>query len=265
MPLPRDRMQPTSAASDLGGPEWEQALIREIRKRGFLWRTEQTYRAWAARFARFVAPRGVRASSGAEVQAFLTDLAVKQRAAAATQKQALNALIFLFQESLHIDLGDLSGFKRAERGRKVPVVLTGDECRRLFAALEGTARLMAQLAYGAGLRVSELVRLRVQDLDLDRLVVLVRAGKGDKDRPAPLPAALVPLLRQHFDRLRVLHAEDQAAGLPGVWLPEGLERKLRGAARESAAGREWIWQWVFPSREVSRDRQSGRSPLDGLG
>jgi site-specific recombinase XerD len=184
-------MQPSLAATDLGQTDWEKSLIAAIRQRGFLWRTEQTYRMWARRFAAAIAPRGVRASGGPEVRQFLTDMAVRHRAAAATQKQALNALVFLFHEALRIDLGDLSGFKRAERGRKVPVVLSREECRRLLACLEGTPRLMAQLAYGAGLRVSELVQLPVQDVDLDRLVVLVRAGKGDKDRPTPLPSVLV--------------------------------------------------------------------------
>jgi len=252
-----DRMMPSVAASDLGDAEWERALILAARKRGFLWRTEQTYRAWAHRFARFIAPGGVRAAAGPEVEQFLSDLAVKNRASASTQKQALNALVFLFQEALHIDLGDLSGFKRAEPSRRVPVVLTRDECRRLFDQLEGTARLMAQLAYGAGLRISELVRLRVQDLDLERRTVLVRAGKGNKDRPAPLPAMLQQPLGAQLDRLRQLHEQDRAADVPGVWLPEGLDRKFRGAARESAVGKDWVWQWLFPSRELSADPQSG--------
>jgi integron integrase len=254
---PRDRMQPTVASSDLGETEWEQALIVAARKRGFLWRTEQTYRAWAHRFAQFIAPRGMRTVGGPELEQFLSDLAVKTRASASTQKQALNALVFLFHEALRIDLGDVSGFKRAEPGRRVPVVLSRDECRRLFVQLEGTSRLMAQLAYGAGLRVSELVRLRVQDLDVTRRTVLIRAGKGNKDRPAPMPAMLLDPLQSQLERLRKLHAEDQAAGIPGVWLPEGLERKFRGAAAECVIGKEWIWQWVFPSRELSTDPQSG--------
>jgi len=253
----RDRMLPSVAATDLGESDWEQALIREMRKRGFLWRTEQTYRAWAQRFARFVAPTGVRAASGPEVEQFLSDLAVRNRSSASTQKQALNALVFLFHEALRIDLGDLSGFKRAEPSRRVPVVLTRDECRKLFEQLEGTARLMAQLAYGAGLRVTELVRLRVQDLDLSRRTVLIRAGKGDKDRPAPLPVMLLTPLADQLERLRKLHADDRAADVCGVWLPEGLARKFRGAAPESSAGKDWIWQWLFPSRELSADPQSG--------
>jgi len=257
VPRFHDRLQPSLAATDLGESDWEQALILASRKRGFLWRTEQTYRAWGRRFARFISPRGVGVSAGREVEAFLSDLAVKNRVSASSQKQALNALVFLFHEALRIDLGDLSGFKRAEPSRRVPVVLTREECRRLFDRLEGTGRLMAQLAYGAGLRVSELVRLRVQDLDLVRCTVLIRAGKGNKDRAAPLSAMLVRPLGAQLERLRKLHEQDRAADVPGVWLPEGLERKFRGAADETAAGKAWVWQWLFPSRELSADPQTG--------
>jgi integrase len=168
------------AAEDLGGADWEKALIRAARLRGFLWRTEQTYREWGHKFASFLRPRGPYAASGTDVAAFLTQLAVEKRASAATQKQALNALVFLMQEGLNIQLGDFSGFTRANRHRRMPVVLTREECRALFARLEGTAKLMAQLGYGSGLRVSELIRLRVQDVDCSRLVITVRSGKGDR-------------------------------------------------------------------------------------
>lgn len=245
------------AAEDLGGPEWEQALIREIRRRGLLWRTEQTYRDWSWRFARFISPRGVRTAREPEVEAFLSHLAVTQRASASSQKQALNALAFLLQEALKIQLGDFSGFQRAAPSRRVPVVLTRDECRALFAHLTGTHQLMARLAYGAGLRVSELVRLRVQDVDLARRTVTVRAGKGDKDRITPLADVLVPSLLEHVERLKALHAQDEKAGVAGVWLPEGLERKLRGAGAPGARGREWIWQWLYPAKALSHDPQTG--------
>lgn len=248
---------PTLAAEDLGGPEWEQALVLAIRKRGFLWRTERTYRDWGLRFAAFIAPRGMRTAAGPEVAAFLTDLAVKRRCSASTQKQALNALVFLMQEALKIDLGDISHFKRASAPRRVPVVLTREECRRLFERLSDTPRLMSMLAYGAGLRVTELIRLRVQDIDLDRHTVTVRAGKGDKDRVTPLPERLIDPLRNQFERLRVLHRKDIDAGVPGVWIPEGLERKLRGGGEAGDAGRQWLWQWVFPSRELVLDPQTG--------
>jgi integrase len=203
-----------------------------------LWRTEQTYRAWGRRFAAFLAPRPVSLAAGPEVEAFLTDLAVQRRAAAATQRQALNALVFLMQEALRVNLGDVSGFRRAEAGRRLPVVLTREECAQLFSGLHGTARLMAQLCYGAGLRLSELVRLRVQAVDLERSQLLIRSGKGDKDRVAPLPERLKAQLALQLERLRTLHGEDRLANAPGVWLPEGLERKFRGAGAKHSAGEE---------------------------
>lgn len=244
-------LPPTPAASDLGGPDWEQALVRAMRIRGFLWRSEQTYRNWARRFAGFLRPRNPRLATGADVKAFLEDLAIRGRVMPATQKQALNALVFLMQEALSINLGDISDFKRAEAGRRMPTVLTRDECRRLFTALDGTYRLMAELAYGGGLRLMELVRLRVQDIDLGRSRITVRSGKGDKDRVTVLPERLAASLRTHLETLRTVHASDRAAGLPGVWLPDGLAKKW------PQAGIDWTWQWLFPSRKLLRDPHSG--------
>lgn len=186
-----------------------------------------------------------------QVKAFLSELAVRQGVGASTQKQALNAVVFLLRDGLGRDPGDFSNYLRAAPKRRVPVVLTREEVSRLFAALAGTSRLMAELAYGSGLRLMELLRLRVQDVDLERLQVTVRAGKGDKDRVTVLPRRLIPVLRAHRERLRGLWAEDRAAGAPGVWLPEGLERKL------GRAGEAWGWQWLFPSRELSSDPRSG--------
>jgi hypothetical protein len=180
--MPRLRpMEPRPAAQDLGGPEWEKALVRTMRVRGLLWRTEQTYRSWAQRFAVFIAPKLPQAAGTEEVGAFLTDLAARTRASPSGQRQALNALVFLMQEALGRDLGKLD-FKRAYPRERVPIVLTKDECQRLFQQLEGTTRLMAELAYGSGLRLMELLRLRVQHLDLERMQLTVRGGKGDKDR-----------------------------------------------------------------------------------
>jgi integron integrase len=158
----------------------------------------------------------------------------------------LNALVFFLQEGLHRKLAPIE-FNRARPRQRMPVVLSRDECERLFDKLDGSARLMAELAYGAGLRLMELLRLRVQDLDLARARLLVRGGKGDKDRVTVLPGRLQQPLADHLDRLRKLYAEDRAAGLPGVWLPEGLARKYQ------KAGETWEWQWVFPSRETSVD------------
>ena len=241
---------PPLAASDLGGADWEKALIKAIRTRGFLWRTEQTYRGWAKRFADFVQPRTPMISSGEEVSAFLTMLAVEQRASVSTQKQALNALAFLMQEALRIDLGEMA-FARARPRRKIPVVLSRNEIEQLLDALSPGYRLMAEMMYGAGLRLMELLRLRVHHLDLERGQVQVYAGKGGKDRVTVLPESLRPRLEIHLDRLRGLLADDRQAGLPGVWLPEGLARKYQ------RAGEQWTWQWLWPSRSVMRDPESG--------
>lgn len=243
-------MEPKPAATDLGGPDWEQALVKTMRLRGLLWRTEYSYRAWARRFAAYLAPRSPYAASGKEVQAFLTDLAVQGRASASGQRQALCAIVFLMQEALGRDLGEMD-FQRATPRVRVPVFLTQDECRRLFAQLSGTHRLMAELAYGAGLRLMELLRLRVHHLDLERCQLHVKGGKGDKDRITVIPEVLLPRLQEQLERLRPLHAEDRKVGLAGVWLPDGLEKKFR------RAGERWEWQWLFPSREASRDPSSG--------
>ena len=244
--LPLRGSVPPAAAQDLGGADWERDLIAAMRARGFLWRTEQTYREWAARFAQYLRPRSPYAATADDIGGFLSMLATQQRAMPSTQKQALNALVFLLQEALHRQLGEIA-FRRAAPRQRMPTVLSREECQKLFAQLDGTMRLMAELMYGSGLRLMELLRLRVHHLDLARQRLKVSGGKGDKDRITVLPAALVGPLRAHLGRLRGLFAEDRAAGLPGVWLPEGLARKY------PKAGERWDWQWVFPSRETSTD------------
>lgn len=244
------RAEPPRAAEDLGGADWERDLIEACRERNFLWRTEQTYREWAARFAAFVRPRSPYAANAEDVAAFLSRLAVEKRASPSTQKQALNALVFLMQEALHRELGEID-FHRAAAKKRVPTVLSLDECRRLFAQLDGTPRLMAELMYGAGLRLMELLRLRIHHLDLERRQLRVLAGKGDKDRVTMLPESLIAALAEHVGRLRPLFARDRAENLPGVWLPEGLARKYPNA------GTSWEWQWLFPSRETSVDPVGG--------
>jgi integron integrase len=234
-----------------GTPAWEERLIREIRLRAFEWNTEKTYRGWLNRFARMIAPTLPDKAGVAEVRDFLTDLAVRRQVAVSTQRQALNALVFFFRDVLHHDLGDLGDFCRSKRGPMLPVVLSRPEVKRLIAQLDGTWQLMAQVQYGSGLRISELVQLRVQSLDLDRNRVLVFGAKGNKDRATVLAKKVVPKLHAHLDRLRGLFAEDRENNAPAVWLPRGLERKF------SRAGKDWQWQWVFPMAEWSRDRQTG--------
>jgi len=244
---------PPLAARDLGGPAWEQKLIRELRSRHYEWRTEQAYRMWARRFAEWLNGRGqmVTAASEIELRDFLSDLATRQRAAVATQRQALNAVVFLVREALGRPLADFNDFTRAEPIKRMPVVLSQAECLRLLEALDGTPRLMAELMYGSGARLMELLRLRVKDVDLERRQLSIRAGKGGKDRMSVVPDVLVDRLLAHRERLRNIHAQDQQAAAPGVWLPEGLDRKY------PSAGKAWEWQWFFPSRQYMRDPHTG--------
>lgn len=241
---------PPAAARDLGNEPWEKALITAVRSRHLLWRSEQTYRMWTRRFVDFIAPAKPVSAGAQEIKSFLTDLAVIQRCSPSTQKQALNALVFFFQEGLKQEVGEID-FVRAATKRRLPVILSREECSGLFGQLTGTTRLMAELAYGSGLRLLELLRLRIQDLDFARGRLMVRAGKGDKDRVTVLPQKLMPQLQDHVERLKSPFAEDRSKGLAGVWMPEGLARKYQGA------GERWTWQWVFPSREVSTDPASG--------
>jgi integron integrase len=248
---PQPEGVPSLGHADTGKAAWESRLIERLRLKHYSWRTERTYREWAWRLAHFVGARGLESATDEDIKGFLSELAVRGRVSIATQKQALSALVFLFREALGCEPGDLTGFELSRRGRRLPAVLTRQECGKLFEALPGTARLMAELMYGSGLRLTELLRLRIKDVDLDRLRVTVRAGKGDKDRMTVLPEKLVDRLRAHRDRVRGLYEEDRAADLAGVWLPEALERKYPGA------GTAWEWHWLFPSRQVMRDPHSG--------
>ena len=248
--LPHGSKGLLNARNDLGGSVWERALIEACRSRHLLWRTEETYRRWAAQFVAFVGAEALTTSGASEVEAFLSMLATRQRASPSTQRQALNALVFLFAHALKRPFTGVQ-FVRASPKRRVPTVLSREECASTLTALQGTSATMARLMYGSGIRLMELLRLRVQDLDLARSQLRVRGGKGDKDRVTVLPEMLRPELEKHLQRLRLLFADDRAAGLPGVWLPEGLARKYQGA------GERWEWQWVFPSRELSVDPVTG--------
>jgi len=242
---------PTLGQADTGAEPWERRLIERLRIQHYAWRTEQTYREWAWRLARFVQPRSLEEATSDDVKGYLSDLAVNGRVSQSTQRQALNALVFLFREGLGREAGDLSGFALSRRGPRVPTVLSRGECRQLFEQMAGTPQLMAELMYGSGLRLMELLRLRVKDLDLNRLQVIVRGGKGDKDRVTLLSEKLVERLRAHRDRLRGLYEQDRAKGMAGVWIPEALERKYPGA------GKSWEWFWFFPSRQLSLDPHAG--------
>jgi integron integrase len=227
--------------------------MREVlRVKHYALRTEQSYCDRVVRFLKFHRDRAggwkhPREMGGVEIGLFLTHLAAEQGVAAATQNQALNALAFLYQEVLHEELGDVGAFLRVQRPAKVPVVLSREEVARLLGALEGTPRLMAQVLYGSGLRLMELLRLRIKDVDFDRNQIIVQAGKGAKDRVTMLPGSLKPELEAHLKRVRLLWEKDVAAGHGGVWMPPGL------AAKYPRGAREWAWQWVFPAKQLSVD------------
>ena len=186
-----------------------------------------------------------------EINAYLTHLAVEGHVSASTQNQALSAILFLYRKVLEEEIGKLGDVIRAHKPRHLPVVLTRDEVAQILARLEGTLWLMGMLLYGSGLRQIECLRLRVKDVDLKRSEILVRDGKGGKDRVTTLPEAMGGRLAKHIERLRVLAQEDVRNRVAGVWLPDALARKYPNA------GREWAWQWLFPAKELSVDPRSG--------
>ncbi len=249
---PTRRSPATGAAPPrAAAPRLLERVRLEARRRRLSPRTERAYADWVRRYVRFHGLRHPRELGAAEVAAFLSHLAVERGVAASTQNQALAALLFLYRHVLGLELGELPEAARARRPKRLPVVLSRDEARRLLAELCDEPRLVAQLLYGSGLRLLEALRLRVKDLDLDRREVLVRAGKGDKDRRTMLAASLVAPLREQLERARALWRADHARDLSGVPLPQALARKYPSAARE------WTWYWVFPAPNLWRDPENG--------
>jgi integron integrase len=186
-----------------------------------------------------------------EVQSFLTDLAANRQVAASTQNQALNALVFLYREVLRVSLEAGMEFERAKRPQRLPVVLTQEEVKRLLAAVAPSLQLPVRILYGSGLRLMELLRLRIKDVDVARRQITVRGGKGDKDRVTLLPESTVSLLEAHLVQRKHTHETDRAAGYGSVWIPEALARKYPGAVHD------WRWQWVFVMSSRSRDPATG--------
>jgi integron integrase len=231
-------------------------LRRALRTRHYSRRTEEAYTAWVRRYVHFHGLRHPNTLGPADVDAFLSDLAVHRQVSASTQAQALAALLFLYREVLASPLADVSGVARAKRPRRLPTVLTRAETRAVLDALTAGASshapypLVAALLYGAGLRVLEALQLRVQDVDLERGELLIRGGKGDKDRRTVLPIACRERLHAQLERVRTLHARDLTAGVR-MALPTALDRKLPTAARD------WRWWWVFPATSRYRDPTTG--------
>nr|WP_281387970.1 integron integrase [Puniceicoccus vermicola] len=224
-----------------------------MRRRGMALKTERTYLRWFRDFSHWSHLTCGREISPEQIKGYLTFLAMDRLVASSTQKQALNALAFVAQSVFEIDLGDISDFCRAKSRKKIPVVMSKDEMRAFFSKLSGERLLMGKLQYSAGLRVSELLRLRVQDMDLERNQLVVRCGKGGKDRVAPMSERLIDEVRGHLRKVRDIFEEDlKRTDLDGVYLPEALAR------RHSNAGKDWRWQWLWPSREISNDPRSGK-------
>lgn len=230
-----------------------QSVTTEIRARHYSYRTELTYLDWVRRFIAFHGYRDPRQLDGAaDVKAYLNYLAMEREVAASTQNQALNALVFLYRETLKQPFDELDGIAHAKRPQRMPVVLTREEVNAVLARLEGVHSLMAGLLYGSGLRLMECVRLRVKDVDFAQRQIMVRDGKGQKDRVTMLPERYLPPLQEQLARVKVLHDQDLALGHGAVYLWPGLERKYPSASRE------WRWQYVFPAKTLSVDPRSGK-------
>jgi len=245
-------VEPKDFGSSRAAPTRLQARFRAaIRSRHYSRRTEKTYWYWIRYFIFFCSKRHPAELGAAEVTAFLSWLATERDVAAATQNQALNALLFLYKHVLERDLPWFQGLVRAKRPVRLPVVLSEAETRRLLSRLEGVKWLMASLLYGAGLRLQECLMLRVKDVDFAYRQIIVRDGKGGKDRVTMLPESVVQPLQVHLGRVRALHQADLAAKYGEVWLPHALSRKY------PRAGYEWGWQFVFPSGNRSPDPESG--------
>src|SRR4051812_24818732 len=225
-----------------------------VRLRRYSRRTEGTYIAWIKQFIRFCGMRHPRELGPGDVTRFLSSLAVDRNVSASTQNQALSALVFLYRDVLEMPVGWLAGLVRAKRAPRLPVVLTTGEVRELLAQVKGrgTAELVIGLLYGTGMRLLEAVCLRVKDIDFERREIVVRSGKGDRDRVTMLPERLKSPLLQHLAATRRQHARDVANGAGWVQLPGALDVKYPNA------GREWGWQWVFPATRLHDDASTGQ-------
>ena len=246
---------PRGTANRSTGSKGQKLLHRlryALRTRHYSRRTEEAYCHWVRRYVYFHQVRNPAEMSEPEINAFLTHLAVKEKVSASTQNQALSAILFLYRHVLGSRVGDLRGVIRARRPKHLPVVMDRREVQSVLANLTGDLWLMASLMYGAGLRLSECIQLRVQELDFARREILVRDGKGAKDRMTMLPEALVLPLTDHLKQVRQTHEHDLADGWGQAPLPAALDRKYPNASKD------WRWQWVFPQRKRWRNPRTGQ-------
>ncbi len=244
-------MRPLALNGDGSGPRLFDAMIAALRKGHYSENTVKAYTGWVGRFLRFAGGVHPAELDEADVASFLTHLAVDRKVAAATQNQALAALLFLYRKVLGRPLEHVAGVVRAKRPLVLPVVLTRAEVEALLSAMSGTSKLVASLLYGSGLRLMEALDLRVKDVVLERCEITVRRAKGNRDRRTMLPLNLRDPLRFHLAEVRVMHMEDLAVGLGRVPMPDALARKYPNADRE------WGWQRIFPASRHYTDRETG--------
>ena len=233
--------------SSNSSPKFLDQVRGKIRLKHYSIRTEQAYVDWIKRFILYFDKRHPKDLGAPEIEQFLTNLAVNGNVSSSTQNQAKSALLFLYKQVLGVELPWLDNVERAKVPKRLPVVLTRDEVQKLLGQLQGPHWLVASLLYGSGLRILEALRLRVKDIELSRKEILIRDGKGFKDRVTMLPVALVNPLREHLERVKQLHDQDLKEGFGAVYLPYALERKYPSAAQD------WAWQYVFPSAKRSID------------
>jgi integron integrase len=241
------------------GPRLLDRMRAVLRTRHYSIRTEESYVQWAKRFILFHRKRHPSEMGAKEINEYLTSLAVERHVSSSTQGQALAALLFLYRDVLGAEVPWLSELVRAPRRERIPVVLTRAEVARLLGEMSGTAQLVARLLYGTGMRLLEGLRLRVKDLDFETGEVIVRAGKGNKDRTSTLPRVLSAALRRHMERVRALHDRDISEGFGRVWMPDALAVKYQNADVS------WCWQWIFPAAKRSIDPRSGVERRHHLG
>ena len=244
--------QTTDAFEHLPDPviHWEQQLVRKLRVNKLAYKTEKTYRYWCQRCWKFWDKMDPGQYTHEHLARFLDDLAVNKKVSASTQRQALNALVFWFGKVMGKQLPDSMEYRNARPRKSLPVVLSMAEVDRLMTHLPDSCRLLGKVQYGAGLRLTELLRLRIKDIDYEQHAIFVRAGKGGKDRRTLFPESLREPLTNHIERLKIRFEKDRADGVAGVYLPEALSRKY------PKAGEKWIWQWLFPSHKLARDPRS---------
>lgn len=249
--LPGPWPKPPGASPAEGGAPSPRLLDRvrdAVRARHYSLRTEEAYVAWTRRYVLFHKKRHPQEMGEPEINAFLSDLAVRLHVSASTQNQALSALLFLYRHVLESSVGPLDGVVRAERPKRLPAVLTRSEVRNVLARMSGTPKIVATLLYGSGMRLLECLRLRVKDLDFAMGRIVVRDAKSRKDRRVPLPERIRPAaLVTWLSRVKAMHERDLEDGFGSVWLPEALARKY------PACERAWGWQWAFPAERRSVD------------